>query len=81
MTTATYPAKTLPPFCTTRLNKSKNRIEKVELDDILYIEGMKDYLRIHTLPKKIMTLQSFNGILQHLPEKILNVFIIHLLSH
>ena len=49
--------------------KSENRIEKVELDEILFIEGMKDYLRIHTTTKKIMTLQSFNGILQHLPQK------------
>ena len=47
--------------------KSENRIEKIVLDDILFIEGMKDYLRIHTTSKKIMTLQSFNGILQHLP--------------
>lgn len=47
--------------------KSANRIEKIELDDILFIEGMKDYLRIHTKSKKIMTLQSFNGISQYLP--------------
>lgn len=47
--------------------KSENRIEKIELDDILFIEGMKDYLRIHTKSKKIMTLQSFNRILQYLP--------------
>lgn len=32
--------------------KSENRIEKVELDKILYIEGMKDYLRIHTTSKR-----------------------------
>ena len=50
--------------------KSENRIEKVVLEDILFIEGMKDYLRIHTTSKKIMTLQSFNGILKHLPENI-----------
>ena len=30
------------------------------INDILYIEGMRDYLRIHTINKKIMTLQSFN---------------------
>lgn len=62
--------------------KSENRIEKVVLDEILFIEGMKDYLRIHTLTKKIMTLQSFNGILEHLPEKkfkrVHNSFIIAL---
>ena len=48
--------------------KSENRIEKIELDDILFIEGMKDYLRIHTKLKRIMTLQSFNGISQYLPS-------------
>ncbi len=48
--------------------KSENRIEKIELDDILYIEGMKDYLRIHTKSRKIMTLRSFNGIQQYLPK-------------
>lgn len=47
--------------------KSENRIEKIELDDILFIEGMKDYLRIHTKSRKVMTLQSFNGITQYLP--------------
>jgi len=47
--------------------KSENRIEKIEFDEILFIEGMKDYLRIHTKSKKIMTLQSFSGILQYLP--------------
>ncbi|TKG88361.1 response regulator transcription factor [Puteibacter caeruleilacunae] len=50
--------------------KSENRIEKVVLEDILFIEGMKDYLRIHTTSKKIMTLQSFKGILKHLPENV-----------
>jgi DNA-binding LytR/AlgR family response regulator len=48
--------------------KSENRIEKVVLDEILFIEGMKDYLRIHTPAKRIMTLQSFSGILKHLPD-------------
>lgn len=62
--------------------KSENRLEKVELDDILFIEGMKDYLRIHTPSRKIMTLQSFNGILKHLPEnrfiRVHNSFIVSL---
>lgn len=48
--------------------KSENRIEKIVLGEILFIEGMKDYLRIHTVKKNIMTLQSFKGILQHLPS-------------
>ncbi|NDV64315.1 LytTR family DNA-binding domain-containing protein [Bacteroides sp. 224] len=49
--------------------KTEYRIEKVVLKDILYIQGMKDYLQIHCTDKKIMTLQSFKHILQALPEK------------
>ena len=36
--------------------KTENRLEKIMISDILYIEGMRDYLRIHTPGKKIMTL-------------------------
>lgn len=49
--------------------KTEYRIEKIDLDNILYIKGMKDYLQIITTDKKIMTLQSFKNIIQFLPEK------------
>ena len=39
--------------------KTENRLEKVMLNDVLYIEGMRDYRRVHTLNKTIMTLQNF----------------------
>jgi DNA-binding LytR/AlgR family response regulator len=40
--------------------KTEYRIEKVLIDTILYIEGMSDYLRIHTTDgKQIMCLQNF----------------------
>jgi DNA-binding LytR/AlgR family response regulator len=39
--------------------KTEHRLEKVFLRDILFIEGMGDYRRIHTIHKKIMTLQTF----------------------
>jgi DNA-binding LytR/AlgR family response regulator len=39
--------------------KTEFHFEKVNFSDILYIEGMGDYLMIHTNTKKIMTLQSF----------------------
>jgi len=39
--------------------KTEYRLEKVLLDEILYIEGMRDYLQIVTKTKKIMTLQNF----------------------
>lgn len=39
--------------------KTENRLEKLMLSDLLYIEGMREYRRIHTTLKRIMTLQTF----------------------
>jgi two-component system LytT family response regulator len=49
--------------------KTEYRLERVDIDDILYIEGMKDYLRIICRDKKIMTLQSFSKLEESLPQK------------
>src|SRR5512133_2090915 len=49
--------------------KTEYRLERVDIENILYIEGMKDYLRIICTDKKIMTLQSFSKIEESLPEK------------
>jgi DNA-binding LytR/AlgR family response regulator len=49
--------------------KTEYRIEKLDLKNILYIQGMKDYLLICTITKKIMTLQSFRNLIEALPEK------------
>lgn len=43
------------------------RMERIELKDILYIEGMKDYLKIVTTSKDILTLKSFKTLLEMLP--------------
>jgi len=48
--------------------KSGSHLEKIEFNDIYYIEGMKDYLRIHTSSKKVMTLMSFSEIEKMLPS-------------
>jgi DNA-binding LytR/AlgR family response regulator len=47
--------------------KTEYRLERIDLDDILYIEGMKDYLRIICTEKKVMTLQSFTKLEDCLP--------------
>jgi DNA-binding LytR/AlgR family response regulator len=49
--------------------KTEYRLERVDINSILYIEGMKDYLRIICTDKKIMTLQSFSKIEDNLPAK------------
>lgn len=49
--------------------KTEYRLERVDLDEILYIEGMKDYLRIVCNNRKIMTLQSFSKLEENLPAK------------
>lgn len=40
--------------------KTENRLEKITINEIVYIEGMRDYRRIHTVNAKIMTLQNFS---------------------
>ncbi len=44
-------------------------IKKLAVDDILFIEGMKDYLRIYTVKDKVMTLLSFAKLEELLPPK------------
>lgn len=47
--------------------KTEYRLEKVMLEDILFIEGMRDYRRIHTTTQRIMTLQTFRDLEQEIP--------------
>lgn len=48
--------------------KTEYRMEKIELKSILFVQGMKDYLQIHTTDKKIMTLQTFKNLQGILPS-------------
>jgi two-component system, LytTR family, response regulator len=48
--------------------KSNYKMVKVNYDDMLYIEGLSEYIVIHTRTAKIITLQSFKNIEQTLPE-------------
>jgi len=55
--------------------KTEFRVQRVDFDDILFIEGMKEYLMIHTLTEKIMTLQTFGSMEELLPKD--NFFRVH----
>ena len=48
--------------------KTECRVQRVEVAEILYIEGMKNYLRVVTKTDKFMTLQNFKNICGLLPE-------------
>ncbi|MCA6364162.1 MAG: response regulator transcription factor [Bacteroidetes bacterium] len=50
--------------------KTEYRLEKIMLDELLYIEGMRDYRRIHTTKTRIMTLQTFGELEQEIPPHI-----------
>lgn len=47
--------------------KSENKLIKVDYDEILYIEGMRDYRRIFTVDGSIMTLQKFSELERLMP--------------
>ncbi len=49
--------------------KSGSKVIKIFYDDILYIEGMKDYLSIHTIEKRVLTLMSFDKLMLKLPDQ------------
>lgn len=51
--------------------KSAYTVEKILFSDILFIEGMRDYRKIHTAGKTIMTLQNFSDFEKEVPPEIL----------
>lgn len=50
--------------------KTENRLEKIMINEIVYIEGMRDYRRIHTVNKKVMTLQNFSEFEKLIPPSL-----------
>jgi len=62
--------------------KDGTKLVKVLLEDILYVEGLKDYVTIHTRDRKIVSLQRLKALEDQLPSdqfiRIHNSFIIAL---
>ncbi len=48
--------------------KTEHKIQRVDLDDILYIEGLKDYISIYTPTERIVTLQNMKKMEDILPS-------------
>jgi DNA-binding LytR/AlgR family response regulator len=53
--------------------KSEKKNVKILLKDILFIESLKDYIKIHTLDKTIMTQVPISAIEQRLPDNFLRI--------
>lgn len=47
--------------------KSEYKIIKLNFSDVVYLEGLRDYVAIHTTDNKILTLQSLNSFQESLP--------------
>lgn len=62
--------------------KDGTKLVKVKWEDILYIEGLKDYVTIHTRQQKIVSLQRLKTLEEQLPSeqfiRIHNSFIVAL---
>jgi DNA-binding LytR/AlgR family response regulator len=50
--------------------KSNKKTFKVKFEDIYYIEGLGDYIKIHTREGKLVTNLSMKKIIQLLPDKL-----------
>ncbi|MFB5945785.1 LytR/AlgR family response regulator transcription factor [Albibacterium profundi] len=49
--------------------KVEHKMQKVDLEEVLYIEGLKDYISIYTGDERIITLQNLKKIDSMLPNK------------
>ncbi len=48
--------------------KANNRIHRVRFNDILFVEGANEYLKIHTASQKFMALLSLSKLFDSLPQ-------------
>jgi two-component system LytT family response regulator len=53
--------------------KTEYRLQRVELNDILYIEALRDYVALHTAKGKIMTLESLRNMEEMLPGEFVRI--------
>ena len=50
--------------------KSNQKLEKIKIEDVLYIEGMNNYVIVHTRHKKHIAYLTFKGIEDKLPAHL-----------
>jgi DNA-binding LytR/AlgR family response regulator len=48
--------------------KADQKLERIVISEICYIEGMENYVVIHTETQKVMTLMTMKAVYERLPE-------------
>lgn len=66
--TPTAPIEAVKPVQDFIFVKTEHKIQKIELNDILYIEGLKDYISIFTKTERVITLQNMKKMDETLPK-------------
>ncbi len=59
-------SETVQPFI---FVKDGTKLVKIRLNEIMYIEGLKDYVTIYTSQQKVVSLQTIKSLESTLPEK------------
>ncbi len=65
---AAPPAAVIEPSPAYIFVKDGTKLVKVKISEIMYVEGMKDYVAIHTPQQRIVTLQRLKAMEEQLPE-------------
>ena len=63
------------------LVKADKKFIRIAWSDIVYVEGMKDYIKIHQAERFVITHMTMTNIMKQLPEQFLRInrsFIIHI---
>jgi DNA-binding LytR/AlgR family response regulator len=49
--------------------KADNRIERIQMEDVMYIESLQNYVAVHTVQKKFISLISLKSLEEFLPRE------------
>lgn len=64
-----HSAPTLPAPKDYLMLKANHRLEKVSFSEILYVEGLKEYISVYTTSQRIITLERLSHMEQLLPSQ------------
>jgi DNA-binding LytR/AlgR family response regulator len=60
--------------------KADYKIQKIHFNEMLYVEGMREYVRIHTTSRRITVRQSMNRLEESLPDNFIRIHRSHIIN-